>query len=102
MKIVKVHGVAHMEVEISPLEALNSIKESLGLSDSHSESLCIKDGLLTRVEDVSYHGSPVYEYTCVSNNPKWTELYNSMMCLEEYLKNSDSELWKKMIDRSEQ
>lgn len=94
---MKVNGVAHMEVEINPLEVLNAIKNSLGLSDSNSESICVKDGFITRVEDVSYHGSPVYEYKQVSNNPKWTELYNSLLCLENYFKNSDSEQWVKML-----
>lgn len=46
-----------------------------------------------RGEDVSHHGSPLYDYTEVSNNPKWAELYKAFERLEEYMNYADSPQW---------
>ena len=50
-----------------------------------------------RGEDVSHHGSPLYDYTEVSNNPKWAELYKAFACLEEYMKYAGSPQWQKYL-----
>lgn len=50
-----------------------------------------------RGEDVSHHESPLYDYTEVSNNPKWAELYKAFERLEEYMNYADSPQWQKYL-----
>ena len=42
---------------------------------------------------MSRHGSPMYQYEEVSNNPKWEELFQAFQCLENYMKHADSPQW---------
>ena len=51
-----------------------------------------------RGEDVSHHGSPMYEYAEVSNNPKWVELFQAFQCLEDYVKYADSPQWDRHLE----
>ena len=76
---LKVQGVATQEVYISMEEAFQALKTGLGFEDSYSTFLCVREGKLMRGEDVSRHGSPMYEYTEVSNNPKWAKL---LLCFD--------------------
>ena len=58
---LKVRGVATQEVYISMEEAFHALKAGLGFEDSYSTFLCVREGKLMRGEDVSHHGSPIYE-----------------------------------------
>ena len=60
--------------------------------------LCVREGKLMRGEDVSHHGSLLYNYTEVSNNPKWAELYQAFERLEEYMNYADSPQWERHLE----
>ncbi len=98
MKPLKMKGMLQMDVQIDPCEALTKIKEALGLAEGKHTFLCVRDGQLMLGEDVSYHGSPIYEYSVISNNPKWIDLYNSVQCIENYMKDCNNPEWQKVID----
>ena len=40
----------------------------------------------------------MYEYTEVSNNPKWAELYQAFERLEEYMNYADSPQWERHLE----
>lgn len=101
MKNMKVNAIVHQEVYIDPADAFVCIKNALGFREDHDSFVCIKDGKLVRGEDVSYHGSPMYEYETISNNPKWIELYNSVQCLDDYFKHSEDPQWNRVINNDE-
>ena len=94
----KVQGMALQEVYISMEEAFQALKAGLGFDDSCNTFLCVREGKLMRGEDVSHHGSPMYEYTEVSNNPKWAELYQAFERLEEYMNYADSPQWERHLE----
>lgn len=96
MERLKVNATFQEEVYIEPSEALAKIKEQLGFADDRHSFLCVRDGRLMRGEDVSYHGSPLYEYTLLSDNPKWVALYNSVKCLEDYYRHAAEPEWQKI------
>lgn len=95
---LKVHGIVTQEVSISMEEAFQALKTSLGFAESRDSFLCVRDGKLLRGEDVSHHGSPMYEYTEISNNPKWAELFQAFRCLEDYMKHADSPQWEQHLE----
>lgn len=97
-KNICVTGVMKHEITVSAKDAFEAIKKSLGFSESHGEFLCVRDGKLMRGEDVSYHGSPYYEYTLVSDNSNWVKLYESVKQIDVYFKNSDTVEWEKVIE----
>lgn len=98
----KVQGVTFQEVYISMEDAFQALKDGLGFNDSHDTFLCVREGKLMRGEDVSHHGSPMYEYTEVSNNPKWAELYQAFERLEEYMKYADSPQWERHLESEQE
>lgn len=101
MKDMKINAVIHQEVYIDPGDAFECIRKALGLYEDHDSFLCVKDGELLRGSDVSYHGSPIYEYETISNNPKWVELYKSVHSLEDYFKHSQEPQWEMIVENSE-
>ena len=101
MKDVKVNAVICQEVYIDPAEAFGKIKNALGFCNDRDRFICVENGELLRGEDVSYHGSPLYEYELISNNPKWIELFNSVQCLDDYFKHSEEPQWNRVIDNNE-
>ena len=102
MSMVKVKATMQQEVYIEPHDALESIKHSLGLYKGSKDFITVKNGKIVLGEDVSYHGSPMYEYEVVSNNPKWVELYKSIECMEDYFKHCDEPQWKRVIEQDEE
>ena len=98
----KVQGVTFQEVYISMEDAFQALKDGLGFNDSHDTFLCVREGKLMRGEDVSHHGSPLYDYTEVSNNPKWAELYQAFERLEEYMKYADSPQWERHLESEQE
>lgn len=95
---LKVHGIVTQEVSISMEEAFQALKTGLGFAESRDTFLCVREGKLMRGEDVSHHGSPIYEYAEVSNNPKWAELFQAFQCLENYMKYADSPQWGRHLE----
>ncbi len=102
MKNMEINALIYQKVYIDPKDAFECIKKALGFYESHDSFICIKDGKLQRGEDVSYHGSPYYEYEIISNNPKWMELYKSIECLKDYFNRSKTPEWDKMINCDEE
>lgn len=101
MKNMKIDAVVYQEVYIDPADTFACIKNALGFREVRDTFVCVKNGELMRGEDVSHHGSPLYEYQLISNNPKWIELFNSIQCLNDYFKHSNEPQWDKMIDNDE-
>lgn len=97
MDDMKMRATFQQEVYIDPAEAFKQIKARLGFAP-HRSFITIKDGELVQGEDVSYHGSPMYEYESISNNPKWLELYKSVECLDDYFHHSQEPQWQRMIE----
>ena len=95
---MKIKAVFTHEVDVNPAEAFEKIKEYLGFTSTHDTFLGVKDGELRMGRDISYHGSPMYEYETISNNPKWVELYNSVKCLDDYFNHSQEPQWQKNIE----
>ena len=91
-----VRGTATQEVAISMEDAFWVLERGLGFTDAYS--LGVRDGRLVRAEDVSHHGSPEYEYTELSNNPKWAELFRAFQRLREYMNHADSPEWARHIE----
>lgn len=103
MKNVTINAVIRHEVLIDPAEAFEKIKNALGFKEDRDDGIiCEKDQQLMRRQDVSYHGSPVYDYEVMSNNPKWIELYNSVKCIADYFKHQGEPQWDKMIKPEKQ
>lgn len=93
-----VRATLEQEVYVDPAEAFMALKTQLGFSPNGGGFVCIKNGELVYGEDISYHGSPLYKYRTISNNPKWLELYESMECLEDYFRHSKEPQWQKKIE----
>ena len=72
--------------------------QEVAISMEDAFSLGVRDGRLVRAEDVSHHGSPEYEYTELSNNPKWAELFRAFQRLREYMNHADSPEWARHIE----
>ena len=98
MNQLKVKATFREEVYVDPAEAWAEIKAQLGFANSRDSFLCVHDGELLRGEDVSHHGSPLYEYTLVSNNPNWVALYDSVKRIDGYFRHSNDPEWQKVID----
>ena len=96
MGAIKVNSMMYQQVYVDLKDAVLAIKQTLGFSPCDG-FLCVRDGELQYGEDISYHGSPYYEYKTISNNPKWLELYKSMKCLEDYIAHSKEPIWDKML-----
>lgn len=97
MKNMKIMAAFEQEVYIDPAEAFRAIKARLGFAPRDG-FIGIRNGELVHGEDVSYHGSPMYEYETISNNPKWLELYQSVQCLDDYFCHSKEPQWQKKIE----
>lgn len=69
MNDMKIRATFQQEVYVDPVEAFKQIKTRLGFAPYRS-FITIKDGELVQGEDASYHGSPMYEYETISNNPR--------------------------------
>lgn len=96
MGAIKINSMIYQQVYVDLKDAILAIKQALGFSTCDG-FLCIRDGKLQYGRDVSYHGSPCYEYEVVSDNPKWLELYKSIECLDEYVTHSKDPVWNKML-----
>lgn len=98
-KKIKVRGTITEDVTIDIKEAFYAIKRGLGFETEYGKSIHIRDGILVERKDVAYHGSAYFEYREISNNPKWIELYQSILLLEEYMEHSDDSIWKRHIEK---
>ena len=85
------------ERDVEIYRAIETLNNRLLYHDS-GEFYTVKDRKLQRGEDVSYHGSPYYKYTEVSNNPNWIRLYQAVECLNEYKAHRQDPTWAEHID----
>ncbi len=99
---IKVKTKVCQEAYINPTDAIAGIKNILGFGTAYNDSfLTVKNGQLVKGEDISYHGSPRYEYETISNNPKWIELFNSIQCIEDFLNHYNEPQWNRIIKEEE-
>lgn len=102
MNDLKIKATLRQGVSVDPTEFFQALKESLGFGTPYSDYFVrVKDGELVRGEDASCHGSPMYEYSLISNNPKWIELFNSMRVLEDFFQNSNTPEWERIVENNE-
>lgn len=99
MNSIIVKAQFNQEAYINPADVIAGIKDILGFSTTYDSFLTVNDGQLVKGEDISYHGSPMYEYETISNNPKWIELFNSIQCIEDYLNHYNEPQWNKIIEQ---
>lgn len=97
---IKITAVFREQVTVDMAEVIKNIKEKMGFNCVYGEHFTVKDGVLLHGEDISRHGSPEYEYTEVSNNPNYINIFKSLNLLEDYFKDRDAPKWAKHIDVS--
>lgn len=89
MKKVRVKGVEtvsrNVDVEVDPFDFLNSLKTSIcGVpKDAYIDS---EDGKVKTAEDISYHGSPLYEYKTYDVSKEKLAVLKSIINLQNSLK----------------
>lgn len=83
---MKVNAVLTHEVSITALDAIVAIKKYFNFVNYNRTFLVKREDGLYRKEDISYHGSPTYEYTLVSNDEEKIALYDSIECIESYIR----------------
>ena len=82
---IKTKGIASFDVEIDPIESLYEIKAMLGFGRQYGgNSIGIVDGVLKSSYDISYHGSPCYEYSVISDKQEDIDAYRAMNLLIRY------------------
>ncbi|MBR5947114.1 MAG: hypothetical protein IKZ82_00515 [Clostridia bacterium] len=96
MRKIQLTATLQQTVDVNIRDAFHGIKRALGFVRPDG-FICVRNGELQYGEDISYHGSPLYEYKTISNNPKWIKLYNSIECLEDYLCHADEPQWERKL-----
>lgn len=91
-KTIRVRGsyTAYADVNVSTYDIYEALLTHFRFRDAG----ILKDGNLYYREDVSHHGSPIYEDTLITDNPKVIELFKAVKTLGEYLKRPDSPEYK--------
>ena len=100
--MIDITATFRQKVQIDMYDAIKQIKSALGFNMGYGEFLNVENGKLIHAKDTSYHGSPNYEYTEISNNPNYIAIYNSLNTLEEYLSDRSAPKWAKHIEPAEQ
>ena len=91
-----VNGKMDVQVEISALEAIKVIKDSLGITETsistfevlkadHEDNQCGKEAIY-RVTDISRHGSWTGEYELITWNPEKVAIFKAFQTLEKAIK----------------
>lgn len=84
--MITVNGNINTKVSVTQLDCI--VQMLLNLCDVKYESdlgrVCTKDGGLYLVEDISYHGSAVWEDTLISSNAEGIKAFDSLMLLKTY------------------
>lgn len=91
---MNVRGKVNVEVEVSPLDAVKSLKTDLGFTEhitllpaGHpNNTFDSEKDALYYVTDESYHGSPRYVYNFITSAEERVELYKAVCRIENYLK----------------
>jgi hypothetical protein len=78
----------YTKIETNTEEIIKALKLGFGFISRNSSYFVVKrkDGLYWEY-DVSHHGSPLYEYKILTNDPKRIRVYNAISELEESIKN---------------
>lgn len=100
--MIDITATFRQKVQIDMYDAIKEIKTELGFNAGYGEFMKVENGRLLRAEDISYHGSPNYQYTEISNNPNYIAIYNSLNMLEEYFSDRNAPKWAKHIEQAEQ
>ena len=99
--MIDITATFRQKVQIDMCDAVIQIKKALGF-EVNNGFLTVENGKLFHGVDTSYHGSPNYEYTEISNNPNYIAIYNSLNMLEEYLSDRSAPKWAKHLEPAEQ
>ena len=76
----------HMEVSVSMEEIISRLKEECGVRENPDNYYTVEDGKIIKNEDISYHGSPLYRKTVISDNPNVVAMYESILNFERAYK----------------
>jgi len=82
-----VKGVQTQNVTVSVLnqDMIDALKKANNFDTSYDSYLELRDDGLYKGIDISYHGSPYYEYTLITNDTKQIRLYKAIIELEKAL-----------------
>lgn len=82
-RTVQVHGTMPVDVNVDPRDMVRAMIAKL-TNNRPSHEVLVKDGKLYSVVDVSYHGSPMYEYTKIGSSVD-ARMYELLIELQELL-----------------
>ena len=79
---MKIAGVLkqNIEIETTPIEMIKSLFLYYFNTENYN-SIIEKDNKLYFENDISIHGSPLYEYKEITADPKKIEIYRALKCL---------------------
>lgn len=83
---LQVYGTVRTKICVEPLEVLEELKRAMNWEDTSDRYLRIVDNKLLVYNDISYHGSPCYEQTTISEDPEVLKAYDSLNNLMQYLR----------------
>lgn len=88
---MKINGkqTQNVIINITPKDIIDSLKESFGFTELYYNHIELKENGLYDVTDISYHGSPIYEYKLITNDLNKIRLYKAIIELENALKEVD-------------
>jgi hypothetical protein len=81
----KVQGIQTqiVDVQVNLSDVVKALSKKYFYTTNIND-VVIKDGCLCVEEDVSYHGSPVYEYRPISTTPELINLYEGLKKLNNF------------------
>jgi hypothetical protein len=83
--MIQVQGIQTQVVNINVNleDVVKALSKKYLLTDDIN-SIVLKNGYLCIEEDVSYHGSPIYEYRKISDNTKLIEFYEALKIMNNF------------------
>lgn len=95
---VSVNGTIKQTVEVDVADVIKTMESYLNFDNERGGFVKVKNGELIKFTDISYHGSPYYDETLISDNPNWVKLYESINCIKDFLEHRDEPQWQKIVN----
>lgn len=86
MRITATTVPVPVEVNISVENMIDALKKRCGVYDKHDTYYTVENNKLYRHADISYHGSPQYETTLVSDDENIAAMYSAIVAFEDAYK----------------
>jgi len=86
---ISTNGTTRLAVTVDASDVLKKLKIGMGLADIHGAAYSLtnhknKRGIY-KIEDISHHGSPVWEYMLITDSERDIKAYECINYLLEYL-----------------